>query len=64
MQVRPDALDTALAKRLPPLVWVHGDEPLLVLEAADTARAAIRAQGFDERQVFDVDRSLRFLLGL
>jgi DNA polymerase-3 subunit delta len=30
---------------------VHGDEPLLVIEAADAIRAAARKQGFDEREV-------------
>lgn len=34
-------------------VWaVYGDEPLLVLEAADAIRARARALGFDERLVF------------
>ena len=59
MQVRPDALDTALAKRLPPLVWVHGDEPLLVLEAADAARRAFRQAGHDERLVLSVERGFK-----
>jgi DNA polymerase III delta subunit len=30
---------------------VYGDEPLLVIEAADAIRAAARRQGFDERKV-------------
>jgi DNA polymerase-3 subunit delta len=30
---------------------VYGDEPLLVIEAADAIRAAARRQGFDEREV-------------
>lgn len=30
---------------------LYGDEPLLVIEAADAIRAAARAQGFDEREV-------------
>jgi DNA polymerase-3 subunit delta len=36
---------------------VSGDEPLLVGEAADAIRAAARAAGFADRQVFFVDRS-------
>ncbi len=36
---------------LAPLYLLHGDEPLLVIEAADALRAAARAQGFDEREV-------------
>ena len=44
-QIRPDGLPAALERGLPPVVWIHGDEPLLVLEAADATRAAARAQG-------------------
>ena len=36
---------------------IHGDEPLLVLEAADAVRAAARRQGFDEREVLRAGRS-------
>ncbi len=58
-QVRPDALAAALARRIPALVWIHGDEPLLVIEATDLARGAMRGAGFQERQVFEADRSFR-----
>lgn len=58
-QVRPEALATALQRRIPAIVWVHGDEPLLVIEAADLARRAMREAGFQERQVFEADRSFR-----
>lgn len=58
-QVRPDALAAALARRLPPLVWVHGDEPLLVIEATDLARARMRDAGHQERQVHEVDRHFK-----
>lgn len=58
-QVRPDALAGALARRLPPLVWVHGDEPLLVIESTDLARRKLREAGFEERRVFDVDRHFK-----
>ncbi len=54
MQVRPDQLDTALARGLRPLYTVHGDEPLLAQEAGDAIRAAARHAGFTERQVFTV----------
>jgi DNA polymerase-3 subunit delta len=36
---------------LAPLYLLHGDEPLLVIEAADAIRAAARRQGFEERDV-------------
>ena len=54
MQIRADALDTALGRGLKRLYVVHGDEPLLAQEAADAIRAAARAAGFSERQVFTV----------
>ena len=43
----------------PTLIWLHGDEALLQIEAADALRAQARAQGFDEREVITVDRSLK-----
>ena len=46
-----------LAKSLAPVYAVLGDEPLLVLEAADAVRAAARKQGFDEREVYEPGRS-------
>ncbi|HSI52004.1 MAG TPA: DNA polymerase III subunit delta [Ideonella sp.] len=54
MQVRSDALVTQLSRGLKPLYTLHGDEPLLAQEAADAIRAAARAAGVSERQVFTV----------
>ena len=51
MQLRPEQLLAHLDKPLAPLYLVHGNEPLLVIEAADAIRAASRKQGFDEREV-------------
>src|SRR5690606_40751559 len=34
---------------------ICGDEPLLAQEAADAIRAAARANGFDERELFHAD---------
>lgn len=51
MQLAPAQLAAHLDKPLAPLYLVHGDEPLLVIEAADAIRAAARKQGFDEREV-------------
>lgn len=58
-QVRLEALDAALARGVPPLAWIHGDEPLLVQEAAQAVRAALRDAGFGERQVFEAGREFR-----
>ncbi len=52
MQVRPDQLEAQLARGLKPLYTIHGDEPLLAQEAGDAIRAAARAAGYTERQVF------------
>jgi len=54
MQVRGDALGQALSKGLRPIYTVFGDEPLLAQEAADAVRAAAKAEGYGERQVFTV----------
>jgi DNA polymerase-3 subunit delta len=44
-----------LKKGLAPLYCVHGAEALLALEAADAIRAAARASGCDEREVFTAE---------
>jgi DNA polymerase-3 subunit delta len=49
--LRPEQLSTHLEKPLAPLYVVHGDEPLLTIEAADAIRAAARKQGFEEREI-------------
>jgi len=54
MLVRPEQLAAHLARGLRPLYVLHGDEPLLMQEAADALRAAARRQGCDEREVFTV----------
>ena len=59
MQIRADGLHAALERKLPAAVWVHGDEPLLQIEACDAVRRAFRVAGFDERQVFDVTRGFK-----
>lgn len=54
MKLNPNQLANHLAKQLPKISWLSGDEPLQLLEAADAIRAAARKQGLEERQVFDV----------
>ncbi len=54
MQLRADQLAVQLQKGLRPLVTLHGDDPLLMQEAADAVRAAARAGGAEEREVFNV----------
>ena len=54
MQIRPDQLEAQLTRGLKNLYTIHGDEPLLAQEAGDALRAAARAAGYSERQVFTV----------
>ncbi len=51
MQLRSEQLPAHLELDLKPVYVVYGDEPLLVIEAADAIRAAARRNGFDEREV-------------
>lgn len=56
MELRPDRLERQLAgETLRPVYLVAGAEPLLVQEAADAIRAKARAEGYTEREVYDVD---------
>ncbi len=52
MQLRAEQLEAQLQKNLAAAYLIHGDEPLLLLEAVDAVRAAARKQGYDEREVF------------
>ncbi|WP_334155229.1 DNA polymerase III subunit delta [Tepidimonas sp.] len=54
MQIGAAQLPAQLQRALAPLYVVHGDEALLVQEAADAIRAAARAAGHGERTVFTV----------
>ncbi len=49
MQLAASQLSTHLQKGLRSLYTLHGDEPLLIQEAADAIRAAARTQGYTER---------------
>ena len=50
-----EQLPRDLAAGLAPLYVIHGEEMLLALEAADSIRAAARAQGYDDREVLTVE---------
>ena len=51
MQLALPQIQAHLQKGLRSLYTLHGDEALLVQEAADAIRAAARSQGFTERSV-------------
>jgi DNA polymerase-3 subunit delta len=55
VRLRPEQLPQHLAGGLAPCYLICGDEPLLAQEAADAIRAAARANGFDERELFHAD---------
>src|SRR5918993_4071788 len=54
MQLAAAQLNQHLQKGLKSLYTLHGDEPLLIQEAADAIRAAARQQGYTERTVHTV----------
>lgn len=51
MQIKGEQIAGHLERELRPVYLVYGEEPLLVIEAADAIRAAARQRGFDERDV-------------
>ncbi len=55
MRISTEQLPQQLARGLAPLYTIHGDEPLLALEAADRLRARARADGYSEREVLTVE---------
>jgi DNA polymerase III subunit delta len=57
LKTTPEKLVAQLRKSLEPVYLLSGDEPLTQGEAADAIRAAARAAGFTEREVFFVDRA-------
>lgn len=60
MNLRPDQLAAQLERPLATLWLLHGNEPLLVLEAADAIRAAARRQGYEERETLVVGQGFKW----
>ena len=60
MELRLEQLAGHLERTLAPVYVVHGDEPLLAIEAGDAIRAAARRAGFDERDVLVVEPGFRW----
>lgn len=56
MNLRQNQLAAHLERTLAPFYMVHGDEPLLAMEAGDAIRAAARKAGCDEREVLVVEK--------
>lgn len=57
MKTTPEKLPAALKKGVAPVYLLSGDEPLTLGEAGDAIRAAARAAGYTEREVFFVERA-------
>ncbi|GGJ97141.1 DNA polymerase III subunit delta [Pseudomonas matsuisoli] len=55
MKLNANQVAKHLQGTLAPVYVVTGDEPLLCQETSDAIRAATRAQGFTERQVFNAE---------
>lgn len=64
MRCDPGGIARLLKPPLKPVWLVHGDEPLLVQESVDAIRAAGRAQGYTERDRYDVSRGDEWTLAL
>ena len=58
MRLRSDQLEMHCQRSgIAPIYFVSGDEPLQKLECIDQIRMTGRAQGYDERIIFNVDKS-------
>lgn len=60
MNLRQEDLASHLSRALAPLYVVHGDEPLLALEACDAIRAAARRAGIEDREVLIAEQHFRW----
>lgn len=60
MELSCDALPRHLSAGLKPLYVVHGDALLLVIEAADSIRAAARAAGYTERDTLIAEQHFKW----
>lgn len=56
MRINLDKLQSSLSKQLPPVCLIAGDEPLLVLEAADSVRKYAAKKGFADKETFYAER--------
>ena len=55
MNVRPDQLQSVVAKTTYPVYMVSGDEPLQQMETLDLIRSHLRQNDYSEREILDVD---------
>ena len=60
MRLKPEQLTQHLSKELKPLYIVSGDEPLITQEICDQIRKQAKVQGFDEREVHQVEHNFKW----
>lgn len=60
MRLTPEQLDGHLAQGLKPAYLVTGDEPFQHLEAQDKIRQQARQRGYQQREIFTVDKSFNW----
>jgi DNA polymerase-3 subunit delta len=60
MAITSEELLRQLASGLKPLYVVYGDALLLTIEAADSIRAAARAAGYSEREIFIAEQHFKW----
>ena len=60
MDIRLAQLPQHLERGLAPIYVVHGDEPLLAIEAGDAIRAAARRAGCEEREILVVEPGFKW----
>ena len=60
MKLQARQLTSHLIRKLASVYLVAGDEPLLVFEALEEIRARARAQGFEQRDLFVVERGFKW----
>jgi len=59
VKIYPNQLSNHLQK-LAPIYWVFGDEPLIKQESLTAIRQAAEAQGYQEREVLEVNKSFNW----
>ncbi|HEY5624620.1 MAG TPA: DNA polymerase III subunit delta [Gammaproteobacteria bacterium] len=60
MKLAAQKLNSHLGRNLAPVYLVAGDEPLVVAEALEAIRARARHQGFEQRDLYTVERGFRW----
>ena len=60
MNVYPDKLKQTLERKVMPVYFFSGDEPLQLMEAADLVRSVCKQAGFAETERFHVDNARSF----